>query len=494
MKDVAVIGAGVTGLTLAHYLKSAGCNVIVLEAGNTSGGLAKTTTKDGFLLEHGPNSTYLRPALKDLIGELDLADELISPETSQGNALKRYVALGEGAKLEALPRSLRSVLSTPVLSKTAKLRLLREPFVSATESDDESVDDLITRRLGKEMAENIVSTVLTGLWAADTKTLSARSALPKLWSYERNYGSLLKGLIGDYERKKKTRPKLVSFSRGFSTLTQTLDERLGDSIIYCAKVSGIELVPSGNKRRVKIQYEHQDSSGSISTKTCEAQNVVVTTAAPVTSLLLTQVAPKLAAEVSNVPYAPLGITHLACASNGNKELEQGSGFLLKPKKDQALLGATFSSTSFPGRAPDGQMLITCFSGGARNPELADVRASLVNQQVQAELNCVLASIRSLRVLNRTYLPAAMPNYPLGHHKLIEKLRDFEQEFPEIRLSANWIEGIGIGQRIEDARTIADSLIDQLKESLILRSRQQAPNSTSKKRLVVEPQKKRVAVG
>ena len=54
MKSVAIIGAGITGLTAAFYLKRAGFAVTVFEAGNRAGGVIQSIRKDGFLAEFGP--------------------------------------------------------------------------------------------------------------------------------------------------------------------------------------------------------------------------------------------------------------------------------------------------------------------------------------------------------------------------------------------------------------------------------------------------------
>ncbi|HTV75804.1 MAG TPA: FAD-dependent oxidoreductase, partial [Candidatus Baltobacteraceae bacterium] len=56
MKSVAIIGAGITGLTAAFYLKRKNVPVTVYEAGGRVGGVIQSIRKDGFLAEFGPNT------------------------------------------------------------------------------------------------------------------------------------------------------------------------------------------------------------------------------------------------------------------------------------------------------------------------------------------------------------------------------------------------------------------------------------------------------
>ena len=56
MKSVAIIGAGITGLTAAFYLKRKGVPVTVYEASGRVGGVIQSLRQDGYLAEFGPNT------------------------------------------------------------------------------------------------------------------------------------------------------------------------------------------------------------------------------------------------------------------------------------------------------------------------------------------------------------------------------------------------------------------------------------------------------
>ena len=69
--DVVVIGAGLAGLTHAFCAKHAGKSVVVLEKDNRVGGVIKSESQDGFLLEFGPSTVLPNESLLKLIDDLD---------------------------------------------------------------------------------------------------------------------------------------------------------------------------------------------------------------------------------------------------------------------------------------------------------------------------------------------------------------------------------------------------------------------------------------
>ena len=68
---VAVIGAGITGLTCAWHLRKRGVNVVLLEKEDRIGGLIKTVEEDGFVFESGPNTGVVKyPEVAELFDDL----------------------------------------------------------------------------------------------------------------------------------------------------------------------------------------------------------------------------------------------------------------------------------------------------------------------------------------------------------------------------------------------------------------------------------------
>ena len=141
MKDVVIIGAGIGGLTAAYYLEQAGLDVALLEAANTVGGVIRSSSIDGFLIEHASNSSYAKPAIVELAKAVGLEADLLHPSE---NSKKQFLAVSrKGPKpfLAPVPKGIGSVLSTPILSPSGKLRILREPFVA--QNQDNSNKDFL---------------------------------------------------------------------------------------------------------------------------------------------------------------------------------------------------------------------------------------------------------------------------------------------------------------------------------------------------------------
>ena len=196
-KRVCIIGGGISGLCAAYRLKKQGVEVVLLEKNQAVGGNIRTELADGFLLEYGPNSTLAGEHLFELADELDLTSEIVYANKS---AKKRYIL--KNGKLQALPMKIVSLIGNRSFSAKAKLRLLKEPFIKSKAADDESISDFFARRLGREIVDYAVDPFIAGIFAGNPDELSIKSAFPKLFELEKNYGSFLKGAIFSPKEKK----------------------------------------------------------------------------------------------------------------------------------------------------------------------------------------------------------------------------------------------------------------------------------------------------
>jgi protoporphyrinogen/coproporphyrinogen III oxidase len=365
--DVAIVGAGVGGLSLAYALQEQGVKVVILEASDQVGGLIKTSRKDGFLIEKGPNSIIEKPALMELIFKLGLDRQVLYPKDISTN---RYIAMQKNKRLASqlieAPKKPTQAIFTPLLAWHEKLRILREPFITKRESEDESIASFVSRRFGKAVANNIVSALISGIWAADISKLSCRSAMPQLWAMEKTHGSVLISSIKAHKQKTNSRLRMLTFKSGLETLPIKLSEKLEKgSIRFNVNVSKIEV----KDNKVCIFVEHALSNQK---EILRANKIVLATSSDVTSTLLSNIHPNLALSIASIPHAPLGVLQVAFKKSDVSHPLNAFGFLVPPKTNRALLGAIFSSSVFPNRAPSEKHLITCFSGGATNPEFAKI--------------------------------------------------------------------------------------------------------------------------
>src|SRR5271154_1273660 len=233
MKSVAIIGAGITGLTAAFYLKRKGVPVTVYEAGARAAGVIQSSRENGFLAESGPNTILeTSPKISELIRDLNLEARRIYPNPSAKN---RYVVREK--KPVAMPSSQAEFLTTKLFSARAKFALAREPFVPPRRDGvEESVAEFVLRRLNQEFLDRAIDPLVAGIYAGDPYKLSVRHAFPKLLETEQKYGSLLKGqLFGASDGKKtdeisRRDAKMFSFDEGLQVLTDALAAQLGDSL------------------------------------------------------------------------------------------------------------------------------------------------------------------------------------------------------------------------------------------------------------------------
>src|SRR5207237_7634754 len=147
MKPVAIIGAGITGLTAAFDLKRAGIPVIVYEASGRVGGVIQSLRENGYLAEFGPNTILeTSPKITGLIRDAGLESRRLDPDPK---AETRYL-VRHGRPI-AMPRSPIGFITTKLFTGRAKLALLREPFVPARrDGKEESIAEFVIRRLGQE--------------------------------------------------------------------------------------------------------------------------------------------------------------------------------------------------------------------------------------------------------------------------------------------------------------------------------------------------------
>ncbi|MGH7991799.1 MAG: protoporphyrinogen oxidase, partial [Limisphaerales bacterium] len=248
MKPVAIIGAGITGLTAALYLKRKGVPVTIYEAGGRAGGVIQSSRQNGFLAEAGPNTILeTSPKISELIHDLNLESRRIYPNPAAKN---RYVARDK--KPIAMPSSQAEFLTTKLFSARAKFALAREPFVPPRRDGvEESVAEFVLRRLNQEFLDRTVDPFIAGIFAGDPHKLSVRHAFPKLLEAEQKYGSLIKGRIfGASEQKKsgetsRRGAKMFSFDEGLQVLPDALATQLDDSLKLNSPVTKIAQFEKG---------------------------------------------------------------------------------------------------------------------------------------------------------------------------------------------------------------------------------------------------------
>ena len=351
MPRVIVVGAGISGLSLAYRLHqlAPAIEVTVLESAGRVGGCVRTERSDGFTIECGPNGFLdSKPTTAELVREVGLSEQMVPASEAAGR--NRYLFLGDG--LQRLPGRLLDLLRSPLLSVRGKLELLAEPLRRRRQSGPESVAAFARRRAGHEAAEIFADALVTGIHAGDPALLDVRAAFPRLTKLESEYGSVVVGMMRGPKRKQR----LWSFREGMQTLTDTLRDRLPTPPILGANVRRIERCADG----WTAIGDGQDR--------WDADFVVLTCPAFAQAAMLADFDPQLAELVGGIAYNSVAVVALGYRASEVLPAD-GFGFIAPQRLRRDLLGVQWCSSTYPERARPGWSFGEHCAAGGIGPTL-----------------------------------------------------------------------------------------------------------------------------
>ncbi|HWM89795.1 MAG TPA: protoporphyrinogen oxidase [Thermoanaerobaculia bacterium] len=428
--DILVIGAGISGLTTAFHLSRAGKRVAVLEASSRVGGSLETRTDGPWRFELGPNTVLeSHESVTRLIREAGLESEKV---TAAPSARRRY--LWKGGQLHPLPSGPLGFIRTPLFPASAKLRLLREPWISRGDSD-ESIAAFVRRRLGQDFLDYAVGPFVSGVYAGDPERLSVRHAVPKIAALEQEHGSLIRGAFAS--KGAGPRGAMISFREGMEQLPRELARQIGD---VRTGVTCRGIVRSGEGFRVETD------SGPI-----DAARVVLAVPADVAARLLDR-------PFDDIPYAAVSLVSTGWRREDVAHPLDGFGFLASRKEGLRVLGVLFPSQIFPGRAPEGHVVLTAFAGGRTDPEVAAWDDERLMSEVLGDLRQTLGVRGELVISTIRRWPRAIPQYELGHGRFLDLAREIESSLPGLHIGGNFLYGVSVPDCIRNATALAEELL------------------------------------
>jgi oxygen-dependent protoporphyrinogen oxidase len=425
MSDVIIIGAGMSGLSCAWTLKKLGIDATVLEASSSPGGVIRTNKIDGYQIEAGPNSFQSAASALELVEEVGLWDDMLPPAPNA----PRFVYWDK--KLRKFPFG--------PLTFSGIARLFGEPFIRSRSSEDESVQDFFVRRVGRQAHDRLVAPALIGIYAGNTANLSMSAVFPKIVAMERESGSLAMAFLRTLRKRGKAaappRPKPKGSVFSF--------------------MDGVETLPKRMAAQLNIKYNVEDA------RTGEAPVTVVTVPAHRAADLVKGRKTELPALLRKIQYAPMVIAAVSVPDHSFGQPLQGFGFLAPRNQGLHLLGALFSSALFPGRAPNGQELLTCFIGGAFEPEVIDWPDERVWETVCTELKTAMQTSEMPQPVALFRQPRAIPQYNIGHLQWVQMVKEELQRQPGLFITANYLEGVSVPACIEQGSRTARAVADYL---------------------------------
>jgi oxygen-dependent protoporphyrinogen oxidase len=451
--DAIIIGAGISGLAAAYYLKQAGHNILLLERSACAGGVIQSFEADGFLLERGPNSLRGTHEFLDLVDELKLHDELV---TANPNA-PAYIYFHHA--LHPVPMNPAALLQSKLLSTKAKFRLLREPFIARRrEGGEESLASFVRRRLGDEVLERLVAPFVSGVYAGDPEQLSVHASFARLAEFEAASGSIVNGAIkaARAARANKIKParslrpyRLCSFRSGLQTLPAALACALGESLLTEAQVTRLSQI---EHFKFQITFTHKQQSHTV-----EAARLIIATPSFVAAALLGELAPELAALLAEIPYTTIAAVPLAYRVSQVARVLDGFGFLAPRGQGLRTLGSIWNSALFPHRAPDGFVLTNNFIGGETDRAAVELRDDELIQIVHHDLQKALGIMGEPHRLPITRWTRAIPQYNLGHAARVATIEAALTARPGLHLAGNYLRGVSLGDLIKRGKELAQTI-------------------------------------
>ena len=472
-KRVAIVGGGITGLTVCYRLQRAiqqdhlPLEVILLESSDRLGGIIHTHHDHNLLVEHGPDSFITnKPWAVELCDELEMSEAYVGTTTAHRQSfIVRHGALRPVPKglYLMVPGSLWPFATSSVMSWRGKLRMgLDLVLPRRTSTEDESLAHFVRRRFGREALERVAQPMVGGIYTANPEHLSLQATMPQFLEMERRHGSLIRAMqhrqrVASSQEASGPRYGLfLSFRDGMQTLVERLRSCIPDCRVRLrTEVSSVAFQPGSSHWRLHMRHA----------PALDVDAVCLALPAPQASRLLCSADPELATDLQ-IPYASSAILNLAFKRSDIDHPLNGMGFVVPAIEKRTLLACSFSSVKFDGRAPMDQVLLRAFVGGALHQSELDRSDAAIQQSVCQDLQQLLGITGDPIYAHLQRWPQSMAQYHLGHIQRVTRIEDRVRRLSGLALAGNAYHGVGIPDCIHSGNLAAQALLDHLSPTAV----------------------------
>ncbi len=466
-KRIAVIGGGISGVATAHRLTELApqCEVTLFEEADRIGGLLNTVRQDGFLLETGADNFITNiPWGIELCRRIEFEDQLVQTRAEHRTAFVvrrgRLLKIPQGFIVMS-PTRMWPIISTPILSPLGKLRMACEYFVRQRQDEsDESLARFVTRRFGKETYERLVQPLLGGIYTGDPEQLSTLATMPRFREMEHQHGSLSRAMLRHAKKQRKSESSggsryslFVAPRDGISSLLQAIANRLPPGTIETH--SPVQRIAQQETKGWTV------SVGGNKPRTVAFDAVILATQAKAAAKLLADVSPQIADPLDAIHHSGCAIVSLAFRRSQIAHPMDGFGFVVPIIENRKILSGSFSSIKYPGRAPDDQVLIRVFIGGACQPELLELSDDALREIAVSELAELMGITGEPTLTRIARLPETMPQYYVGHQQRIATIESCVGDIKGLFLTGNAFHGVGIPLCVHSGEKAAEQASNYL---------------------------------
>jgi oxygen-dependent protoporphyrinogen oxidase len=442
MLDLIVVGGGISGLSVAWRAHQAGLDFRLLESTSQVGGVIHSESHREGVVEHGPDALVLsQDAVRKLLRELNLLDHAAPPSSC-------VPWMARDRKLSPLPEGFRQIAPTrwlpfamtPLLSWWGKLRVLADLVLPASRAEDQTLAQLVSRRMGQEVLDQLAQPLIAGIYAADPKELSLAATMPHLLQLEKAHGSLLRG----FWKSRAQAPAMASLPQGLGQLTSALGQRVAAQTNLSTPVLAINRLESGTGWSVETPGQ-----------TWQCRRLVVTTPAPHCARLLQPVDEATAQLIKGIHCRSVAILNQFYFSEQlGLDLPRCQGFLLPLREGTSFSAVSLAHKKWPDRTSPGYVNLRIHLGGAGREDFLgqddDTLVARVTQEIQPWLGLRGQPLKS----SLTRHTQCLPEYRLGHKARIQQILAGVARWPGLQVTGNWFSGVGIGECIARAEALS----------------------------------------
>ena len=336
------------------------------------------------------------------------------------------------------------------------MRLLAEPFIGRSKDGYyQSIAEFVTRRLGKEFLDYAINPFVAGVYAGKPEELSVKSAFPKLYALEEEYGGLIIGTIRSIRKRKKSKEvskqsaKMFSFKDGMKVLPEAITEILGNRVSIGVEVTSVRRTAEGN-----YGVTFRDGKQNL---TLLADIVLSTVPAYKAAELFGHFDNELIKHLNEVYYPPVMVLYLVYEKSAVGQALDGFGFLIPEKEEKSFLGAIWSSVIFPNRSDETKAAFTLFIGGSRDAGFVDDVEQMVIDRARREFELIMKISAEPVLISKRLWPKAIPQYNLGYVEHENFFDHFEKDNRGIILGGNYRGGISVGDCIKNSELVAQRI-------------------------------------
>ena len=470
-RRIVIVGGGIAGLAAAHRLlelrnaQALDLAILLLEASDRLGGCIATEQVGDFLVEAGPDSFISeKPWALRLCERLGLAPRLVSTQAAHQKIYVvhhgKLVPLPEGFFLLA-PTQLAPFVRTPLFSWRGKLRMTAELLMPRGVANvDESLGAFVRRRFGSEALERVAQPLLGGIYAADPDKLSLIATMPRFREMEKSRRSVIWAMWSEQRRRTRKRESgsgarwslFVTLAGGMQEFVDAIAQGLpqGSARLNSSVTS---IFPNDGKQ----PWQVATSTNEI----LEADGIIFATPAFQAAKILAPAVPEAAKELSSIAYASSATVSLAYRNRDFPRVPDSFGFVVPAIESRKIMACTFSSLKYPGRAPEGHVLLRAFIGGSLQPDLLNDNDGTMERNVRAEIASLLGVEAEPLLVRINRYPNSMPQYHVGHQARIQRIESELDNYSNLALVGSAYHGVGISDCVRTGEEAAERIFKQI---------------------------------